>query len=265
MHTDKPMATHAWPHTSFPATCQVQHPASIWGVLSLHYTHCLPSQTRRTCIASRQPHATTHRYWSDVRPWKTPAGSVVIWLLLRNLLRRTHRVSTFARSACWRPPSEACSWHTYAPLGAFVVPWLSFDTGINLQPNIRIISNNEYAHTPIHTLMTSMSGIQCTSGRRRRVCVVAEVKMRRHVLPCSRMHTCLLNHTKLYMFMYIWACGFVCVHGWMRNRMYVCWYVGIHVCTYVCLYVSIWWLKKVCMCKHTTMLVHTHLNIPPCV
>ncbi len=30
-------------------------------------------------------------------------------------------------------------------------PHLSFDTGINLQPNIRIISDNEYAHTHTNT------------------------------------------------------------------------------------------------------------------
>jgi hypothetical protein len=102
-----------WAHTSFPAACQVQHPAyvlaAIWRVLSLQYTHCPPSRTRPTCIASRQPHATTHSAWSDVRPWNTPSDSVMIWLLSRYLLRHTRRVSTFAHCACWRAPSQACS------------------------------------------------------------------------------------------------------------------------------------------------------------
>jgi hypothetical protein len=54
-------------------------------------TYTLPAMTNmfHTCTASRHPHATTHRYWSDVRPSNTPAGSVVIWLLWRYLLRHT--------------------------------------------------------------------------------------------------------------------------------------------------------------------------------
>jgi hypothetical protein len=83
-------------HTAFPATCQAQHPAyvlaAIWRVLSSQYTHCPPSRTCPACIASRQPHATTHSLWSDVRPWNTPSGSVVIWFVKRYLRRHTHRV-----------------------------------------------------------------------------------------------------------------------------------------------------------------------------
>ncbi len=79
--------------------------AAIWGLLSLQYTHCLPSKTRPTCIASRQPHATTHSVWSDVRPWNTSAGSAVIWLPKRLLLRHTHRV----RVARWLPHTRTCA------------------------------------------------------------------------------------------------------------------------------------------------------------
>ena len=42
------------------------------------YTHCPTSHTCATCIQTSHTHAATHKVESDVRPWNTPAGSVVI-------------------------------------------------------------------------------------------------------------------------------------------------------------------------------------------
>ncbi len=225
-------------HTSFLATCQAQHPAyvlaAIWRVLSLQYTHCPPSHTRPTCIASRQPHATTHSHWSDVRPWNTTAGSVVIWLLWRYLLRHTHKVSTFARSACWRAPSEACSWHTYAPKGAFVVPSLSFDTGINLQPNIRINQiMNMHTHQYTHSwrVCLAFNAHQDVEG----ACVLSLrwrcEDMYYHVLECIRVCSITRSCTCLCTFEHVGL--YVC----MDECEIVCMYVGMMVCMYLCVFV----------------------------
>ncbi len=57
------------------------HPPTQHTRCVLSHMHCQPSAI-----------ATTYRYKSDERPWKTPAGSVVIWLFDMSLLRHTNMV-----------------------------------------------------------------------------------------------------------------------------------------------------------------------------
>ncbi len=55
-------------------------PAAPWGVFELAI-HTLPLTTHMCHIhtkPSKNTHAATHRISSDVRPWKTPAGTLVI-------------------------------------------------------------------------------------------------------------------------------------------------------------------------------------------
>ncbi len=52
-------------------------PSETYSACSIH-TACHGKQTCPTCVVSRQPQALTHRNCSDVRPWNTPTGSVVI-------------------------------------------------------------------------------------------------------------------------------------------------------------------------------------------
>jgi hypothetical protein len=132
-NTDDPMVVHTHAHTSFPTTCQMQDSTyvleAIWGVSSLQYTHCLPWQTRPTCILSSQPHATTHSSRCDVSPWNTPSGSAVIWLPPTNLLRHTQGESGEAAASRVRavhrdalPQKHACKnglWHPLCKPGKY--------------------------------------------------------------------------------------------------------------------------------------------------
>ncbi len=142
---------HTYKRTTFLTICQMQGStyvlAAIWGVLSLQYTHCLPWQTPPTCILSCQPHATTHSTWSDVRPWNTPAGSVVTCVICTLLLRHTQGESgeVAASSVCaehcgalphkhacknglWHPVCQParCTWHNHACLVMANIIMLSY-------------------------------------------------------------------------------------------------------------------------------------------
>ena len=57
-------------HAGMPNTCKHTHTHTHAATRVLH-TSC-------TCTYTGSPHAPTHSVSSDVRPWNTPAGSVVI-------------------------------------------------------------------------------------------------------------------------------------------------------------------------------------------
>jgi hypothetical protein len=68
----------------------------------------------------------THRFRSFVRPWNTSAGSVVIWLLLKYLLRHTHGESGEAAASCVRAvhcdvfPLKHAWRHRYDPYTTYI-------------------------------------------------------------------------------------------------------------------------------------------------
>ncbi len=73
---------HAW---TLPRVKQAHACKTGWKPYHICIQICTCSHT----------HAATHKNPSDVRPWNTPSGSIVIWLLWRSLLSSGTCISIF--------------------------------------------------------------------------------------------------------------------------------------------------------------------------
>ncbi len=190
--------------------------AAIWGVSSLQYTHCLPWQTPPTCILSRQPHATTHSHSSDVRPWNTPAGSVVIWLLSRRLLRHTHRVRVVKRlpHAC----AQSIAALSLTSMHARMVVGIQVANQADMRSCARCTWHNHACLVMANILMPAFCVPSYTQYAQSCLCA-----FRNEMCICNVYHSCMCTCVCVYSCICMYGSTDLCVcpHSYVRIFMHI--------------------------------------------